>query len=116
MTNVWKKAWQKHRPDPRLLHYSDRRCQYAIKNFRSLLADHQVGASMSRKGNCYDNAAIESFCATLKTECFGSYIPETREQAKIIIFDHIKGFYNRWHLHSALVYTSPLDYAPPPEP
>jgi transposase InsO family protein len=60
-------------------HHSDRGCQYASKEFRSLLSAHQAGASMSRKGNCYDNAVMESFWATLKTECFGSRIPETRE-------------------------------------
>ena len=65
VTRAWKKAWKKHRPDPGLLHHSDRGCQYASKEFRSLLAEHQAGASMSRKGNCYDNAAMESFWATL---------------------------------------------------
>ena len=79
VTRAWKQAWKKHRPDPGLLHHSDRGCQYASKEFRSLLAEHQAGASMSRKGNCYDNAAMESFWATLKTECFGSFIPETKE-------------------------------------
>jgi transposase InsO family protein len=113
VTNDWKKAWKKHRPDPGLLHHSDRGCQYASKEFRNLLAEHQAGASMSRKGNCYDNAAMESFWATLKNECFGSYIPETKEQAKIMIFDYIEGFYNRWRLHSALGYKSPLDYESP---
>jgi putative transposase len=71
---------------------------------------------MSRKGNCYDNAAMESFWATLKTERFASYIPATKEQAKIMILDDIEGFYNRWRLHSALGYKSPLDYESSPEP
>ena len=61
----------------------------------------------------YDNAAMESFWATLTTECFGSYVPETKEQAKIMIFDYIEGFYNLWRLHSALGYKSPLDYESP---
>lgn len=113
VTNAWKKAWKKHRPDPGLLHHSDRGCQYASKEFRSLLSAHQAGASMSRKGNCYDNAVMESFWATLKTECFGSRIPETREQAQLMIFEYIEGFYNRWRLHSALGYKSPLDYESP---
>lgn len=68
---------------------------------------------MSRKGNCYDNAAMESFWATLKTECFGSIIPETRKQANLMIFDYIEGFYNRIRLHSALGYKSPLDFESP---
>ena len=68
---------------------------------------------MSRKGNCYDNAAMESFWSTLKTECFGSTLPETREQAKLMVFDYIEGFYNRTRLHSALGYKSPLDFESP---
>ena len=60
-TTAWKKAWKKHRPDPGLLHHSDRGCQYASKEFRNLLTEHQAGASKSRKGNCYDNAPMESF-------------------------------------------------------
>jgi hypothetical protein len=68
---------------------------------------------MSRKGNGYDNAAMESFWATLKTECFGSYIPETKEQAKIIIFDDIECFYNRWRFHSALGINPPWTMNPP---
>ena len=75
---------------------------------------------MSRKGNCYDNAKMESFWATLKTECFGSKIPETRQKARLMIFDYIEGFYNRTRLHSALGYQSPLDFKAPqshkPEP
>ena len=71
---------------------------------------------MSRKGICYDNAAMGSFFATLKIECFGSIIPETREQANLMIFDYIEGFYNRTRLHSALGYKSPLDFESPPEP
>lgn len=110
VTRAWKKAWKKHRPDPGLLHHSDRGWQYASKEFRSLLAAHQAGASMSRKGNCYDNAAMKSFWAALKTECLGSFIPETRDHAKIMIFDYIECFYNRWRLYSTLGYKSPLDY------
>jgi transposase InsO family protein len=113
VVRAWQKAWKKHRPAPGLLHHSDRGCQYASKEFRRLLAAHQAGASMSRKGNCYDNAAMESFWATLKTECFGSIIPETREQANLMIFDYIEGFYNRIRLHSALGYKSPLDFESP---
>jgi len=113
VTTAWKRAWKKHRPGPGLLHHSDRGCQYASKEFRSLLSAHQAGASMSRKGNCYDNAAMESFWATLKTECFGSIIPDTREQAKLMIFEYIEGFYNRTRLHSALGYKSPLDFESP---
>ena len=65
---------------------------------------------MSRKANCYDNAMIESFWATLKTECFGSLIPQTKSQAKLMLFDYIETFYNRSRLHSPLGYQSPLDF------
>jgi len=110
VTKAWEKAWENRRPSPGLLHHSDRGCQYASKEFRSLLFEHQVAASMSRRGNCYDNAAMESFWATLKTECLGPCIPKTRYQAKLMIFEYIEGFYNRSRLHSALGYKSPLDF------
>jgi len=65
---------------------------------------------MSSKGNYYNNAEMESFWATLKTECFGSYIPETRSQAILMIFDYIEAFYNRSRLHSSLGNKSPLKF------
>ncbi len=65
---------------------------------------------MSRKGNPYDNAMMESFFATLKTECFQNQIPKSRRQAKLILFDYIEGFYNRSRLHSSLGYQSPLKF------
>ena len=120
VVGAWEKAWKSRRPDPGLVHHSDRGCQYSSQAFRSLLAKHHAACSMSRKGNCYDNATMESFWATLKTECFGSKIPETRQQARLMIFDYIEGFYNRTRLHSALGYQSPLDFEAPqshkPEP
>jgi putative transposase len=88
---AWKKAWKKHRPEPGQRHHSDRGCQYASKEFRSLLAEHKAVASMSCKGNCYDNAAMESFWATLKNKCVSIIIPETR-QARLMIFDDIEVF------------------------
>ena len=68
---------------------------------------------MSRKGNCYDIAMVESFWDTLKTECFGSKIPKTREQARLMIFDYIEAFYNPTRLHSALGYQSSLEFEVP---
>ncbi len=65
---------------------------------------------MSRVGNCYDNAMMESFWATLKTECFDGYIPVTRAEAKSMLFDYIEVFYNRQRRHSALGYRSPLQF------
>lgn len=100
VTRAWDKAWKLRRPSPGLLHHSDRGSQYASSAFRALLGNHGAAASMSRKANCYDNAAMESFWATLKTECFGSLIPESRRHAVVMIFDYIETFYNRFRLHS----------------
>jgi putative transposase len=93
-----------------LLHHSDRGCQYTSSAFRQRLSLRQITQSMSRKANCYDNAAIESFWATLKAECFGSLIPRTRAQAHLMVFDYIETFYNPQRLHSALGFRSPVDF------
>ena len=76
------------------LHHSDRGIQYASSAFRQLLLSHQVTPSMSRKACCYDNAAMESFWATLKTECFHGQIPRNLKQARAMLFDYIETFYN----------------------
>ena len=96
--------------NPPKLHHSDRGSQYAAKSFRSLLDSHNVILSMSRRANCYDNAAMESFWSTLKTECFHAGPPDTRAQADRMIFDYIETFYNTRRLHSSLGYQSPADY------
>lgn len=93
-----------------LLHHSDRGCQYTSAAFRQRLAGCQITQSMSRKGNCYDNAPMESFWATLKAECFGSTVPATRAQAHRLVFDYIETFYNPTRLHSAPGFLSPLDF------
>lgn len=93
--------------------HSDRGSQYASELFRSFLEHHNVLQSMSRKGNCYDNAAMESFWATLKTECFDNFrqgIPATRQEARQRIFRYIELFYNPKRLHSALGYCSPIEF------
>ena len=98
---------------PKPIHHSDRGSQYASEAFGCLLEEEAVQQSMSRKGNCYDNALVESFFATLKTECFNNFrngIPLTRRQAKAMLFDYIEVFYNRQRLHSALGYTSPVQF------
>lgn len=97
-------------PPAGLLHHSDRGSQYASHEYRTLLDHHQIQVSMSRTGNCYDNAAIESFFATLKTELVHHHQYLTRSQAKSSIFAYIEGFYNRRRCHSALGYQSPLEY------
>ena len=93
-----------------LIHHSDRGIQYASTAYRDLLNQHGLTASMSRKGNCYDNAAMESFWSTLKRELVYRCRFQTRAQARLAIFEYIESFYNRVRLHSSLGYKSPLDY------
>jgi transposase InsO family protein len=97
-------------PAPGLLHHSDRGVQYASEQYRACLSDHQVAASMSRTGNCYDNATMESFWSTLKHELVYRRHFATRHEATTAIFAYIEGFYNRRRLHSSLGYQSPLDF------
>ena len=93
-----------------LLLHSDRGSQYASDNFQRLLNNHGILCSMSRKGDCWDNAAMESFFHTLKTECVYHERYQTREEAKISIFDFIEVFYNRQRKHSTLGYKTPEQY------
>jgi len=95
--------------DPRgdLLHHSDRGVQYASDDYQRLLRAHGIEASMSGRGDCYDNAMMESFWATLKCELVHQHKFATREQAKAAIFQYIEMFYNRKRLHSSLGYVSP---------
>ena len=103
-------ALQQRRPVGQVLHHSDRGCQYASATYRQALAANGCIASMSRKGNCYDNATMESFWSTLKHELVYRRKFMTRNEATTAIFDYIEGFYNRTRLHSALGFKSPLDY------
>src|SRR5690606_7220713 len=81
-----RRAFASRRPEGGLIYHSDRGCQYASDDCRDLLKGQGAEQSMSRKGNCYDNALMESFWATLKIECFGDYVPATRDEAKAMIF------------------------------
>lgn len=110
VATTWKKACANQQLEPGLLHHSDRGVQYASTQFQSLLHSCGAAPSMSRKGNPYDNAIMESFFATLKTECFENQIPKSRREAKLILFDYIETFYNRYRLHSSLGYHSPLEF------
>ena len=105
-----RRAFSGRRPESGLVYHSDRGCQYASRQCQKLLADQGAQQSMSRRGNCYDNAMMESFWATLKTECFGDYVPATRSEAKSMLFDYIEVFYNRQRAHSALGYLSPVQF------
>lgn len=95
---------------PGLIHHSDRGCQYASHNYRRKLAESHITASMSRKGNCYDNAAMESFFATLKTEEFSPYPTNTRRETDLKIFSYIEGFYNPRRIHLSLGGKSPMEF------
>lgn len=110
VSRAWEKACLNQPLAPGLLHHSDRGVQYASTQFQTLLHSRGATASMSRKANPYDNAIMESFFATLKTECFQNQIPKSRREAKLILFDYIETFYNRSRLHSALQYQSPLEF------
>lgn len=98
------------KPKPGLLHHTDRGSQYAARRYQDVLQQYQICASMSRTGNCYDNAVMESFFATLKAELesYGHYA--TRKQARAEIFEYIEVFYNRQRRHSSLGYLSPLQF------
>jgi transposase InsO family protein len=103
-------AWVDRRPAAGLLHHSDRGVQYASSAYRALLHSCQMQPSMSAAGNCYDNAAMESFWSTLKTEWLHQKNFQTHQEARSAIFDYIETFYNPKRLHSALGYHSPVDF------
>jgi transposase InsO family protein len=103
-------AIEQRQPDPGLLHHSDRGVQYACDDYQHLLRTNGLECSMSGKGNCYDNAAMESFWATLKTELVHSTNYATRQEAQMSIFEYIEVFYNRVRLHSTLGYVSPEQF------
>lgn len=103
-------ALQHRQPTTRLLFHSDRGVQYASGDFRAALAQANLLPSMSRKGNCYDNAFMESFWSTLKLELVYRRDFTTHSQARAAIFDYIEAFYNRQRRHSALDFLSPADF------
>jgi putative transposase len=103
-------ALQQRQPGADLVHHSDRGSEYTSKSYQDLLKQQNIRISMSRKGDCYDNALIESFWGTLKEECFGHGIYQSRKEAKIAIFEYIEVFYNRKRRHSSLGYLSPIEY------
>ena len=97
-------------PAPGLLHHSDRGSQYACAEYRTVLAKHGVMASMSKKGDCWDNAVAESFFATLELELIVTSDWQTRDEARLAVFRYIETWYNRERRHSTLDYRSPADY------
>jgi transposase InsO family protein len=110
-TAAWRDAVARRQPAPGLLHHSDRGSQYVDGDYVAELARHGIARSMSRKANCYDNAAMESFWSTLKTETgLGSTVSATRRQAELAVFDYIETFYNPARRHSSLGYLSPVAF------
>jgi transposase InsO family protein len=103
-------AVEHRRPASGVLHHTDRGAQYAATLYRELLAGHGLTASMSRRGNCWDNAVVESFFHTLKTELVHHRRYITREEARQDIFEWIEVFYNRTRRHSTLGYRSPAEF------
>ena len=103
-------ALWRRKPGKELLHHSDRGVQYASGDYQRRLADAGITCSMSRKGNCWDNACVESFFGTLKKELVHHRHYATREEAKQDIFEYIEVFYNRQRRHSTLGYRSPAEF------
>jgi transposase InsO family protein len=99
-------AASQRRPRAGALHHSDRRSQYAMLGYQQLLEAHKMVVNMSRKGDCYDNAVMESFWSTLKAEC-ATGIYSSRTEARRSIFEYVEVWYNRQRRHSALGYGSP---------
>jgi transposase InsO family protein len=93
-----------------LLHHSDRGSQYAAHHYQALLAQHHITVSMSRTGNCYDNAVMESFFRTLKAECIDQHRFHSHAYARTVIFEFLEVFYNRQRLHSTLGYCTPAAF------
>ena len=107
VTDALAMALQRRKPQAGLLHHSDRGVQYASDEYQQLLKAHGIEASMSRRGDCYDNAAMESFWGTLKTELVNHERYASPAQARRSIFEYIEVFYNRIRRHSSLGYLSP---------
>jgi transposase InsO family protein len=106
VASALKMAATHRQPGEGVLHHSDRGSQYAAHEYQKLLGAHKMQVSMSRKGDCYDNAVMESFFSTLKSEC-ATGVYSTRAEARQSIFEYIEVWYNRQRRHSALGYASP---------
>ena len=109
VVEAWWMAWQRRRPAPGLVHHSDHN-QYRASLYQTLLTRRGVVMSMSRKGNCYDNAPVESFFSSLKNELVRHRQFQNQAEAQVAIEDYIDRFYNRQRLHQALGYRSPEEF------
>jgi len=102
-------AVERYRPAPGLIHHTDRGSTYTASDYRRAVEDYEMIPSMSRKGNCWDNAVAESTIGTIKEEALGDYVPRDINDLKRILFVYIEGFFNQHRLHSTLGYKSPAD-------
>lgn len=102
-------AVARRRPPPGLLHHTDRGSTYTAHDYRARTSALGMRTSMSRKGNCWDNAVAESTIGTIKTELFGNQVPDDIHQVQHMLFPYIEGFYNRRRLHSSLGYMTPAE-------
>lgn len=103
-------AVKRRRPAAGLIHHSDQGVQYAAHDFQRRLKEHGILCSMSRRGDCYDNAVVESFFHTLKTELVHHHQYRSRNEARASIFDYIETFYNRQRRHSSIGYRTPMEF------
>lgn len=110
MMAIWRRG-----PPRELLHHSDQGSQYTSEQFQRLLVDHGVVCSMSKRGDCWDNAAMESFFSSLKTERTARTTYRTREEARADVFDYVERFYNPKRRHSTLGYLSPMQFEQQPQ-
>ena len=110
VTDALTMAWFRRKPAAGLLHHSDRGSQYASHDFQSKLAEYGMVCSMSRKGNCWDNAPTESWFGSFKNERVYGERYEMRDEIKAMAFEYIEVFYNRKRRHSTLAYKSPMHY------
>ena len=108
--NALDMALGQRKPQGQLIHHSDQGSQYASESFRRALQENRILPSMSHKGDCYDNAVVESFFKTIKSELTKQTRFKTREEAQSALFEFIEVFYNRKRLHSTLGYLSPVEF------
>ena len=101
-------ALRRRKPKGGLVHHSVRGSQYASEDYQRLLASHEMTCSMSRRGNCYDNAVVESWFRTLKSELGEKF--QSHDAAKVQLFEYIEGFYNSRRMHTSLGFKSPLEF------
>jgi transposase InsO family protein len=110
VTHALEMALRRHRPPAGLVHHSDQGSQYASADYQALLTRNGISCSMSRKGNCWDNAPMESFFGSLKSELIHDQDLPSRAAARLEIFEYLEVFYNRIRRHSALDYLSPVEF------